>query len=114
MIAWLVPLAGTILGGLLFVSRGKAHIGDTVEVLYKPGGAFGDQGMFLQGKVIGKTNPVLGPYYEVQLFKAPEAAVLENALNPDMVAKFRASIPSTIGGLKDADIVRNLSRTPKG
>ena len=129
MLQVLAPLAAAAIGGYLFVTRGKAHIGETVVVLYKPGGQFGEQGIEVQGKVISKTNPIIGPYYSVQLFQLPKIqpiTSLDNmnlvynretdevipATSPEqeMLDALARAVPSTISGLKDSDILANLSR----
>lgn len=115
MLQVVVPLAAAIGAGWLFLSRGKANIGDTVDVLWKPGGQFGEQGITVQGKVTAKTNPVVGPYYSVQLFQIPKVPIDKDnfpflATNPDIAPSVASVIPSTLDGIKDVDIIRNVTR----
>lgn len=97
-----VPLAFALGGGYLFLMRGKANIGDTVEFNHKIGGSFGEQRVILTGRVVKKSNPVVGPYYAIQIFKTPD-------LGPEFAA-IAKMLPSTLEGITDAEIIRNLGK----
>lgn len=96
----------TVIGSTILKNRGKAFIGDTVEFKYQfgiVGGVnLGTQAAFLTGRVIAKRDPIMGPFYDIQLFSVPD--IIKS--NPALMS----NIPSVIQSVKDSDITRNLGK----